>query len=272
MLRKIGSVSFSERRLLLGELDQVVVLAGGADQPAQIADGGLGLGFSSGRSRRKNTSRSLVAGLDSATRTSRSSSASAGSRAWCCPCASVSGSTAERPVERHVLVADGRRRRCSHCPRAARARRCARRSPRRPGRYPRRTDQDLAVEGQLLREPRGRRQRRAEVLQGLARTPSTARRSRWPVPSMSRCRPRRVLASSVLKSWSRSTGATVLSALSRAAVLDLAPVVRARVERDVAVGDARERGCADRGLRVLRAAGRGPRPRPTSRPQLDPHR
>ena len=69
--------------------------------------------------------------------------------------------------------------------------------------------------------------------------------------------------SSVLKSWSRSTGAVRVVGADRAAVVDLVAVVRPGLERDVAVGDARQRGRADRRPWCPRAAARSRR-RPSS--------
>ena len=83
-------------------------------------------------------------------------------------------------------------------------------------------------------------------------------------PWMTCCRPLRVFGSSVLKSWSRSTGDVVLSvAERRRRRRACGSMFGPGRQRDVAVGDARQRGRADDARSCPRAAARS-RCRPRS--------
>ena len=60
----------------------------------------------------------------------------------------------------------------------------------------------------------------------------------------------RVAGSNVLKSWSRSTAVVVESCSMHAALGDLLAALGRHAQVDVAVGDAGQRGLADRGERA----------------------
>ncbi len=82
-------------------------------------------------------------------------------------------------------------------------------------------------------------------------------------PWMTSCRSPRVFSSIALKTWSRSTTDVVLERSKLAPSVELLVGVGRQRQRDVAVGDARQRGEADRRPWCPRAAARrAPRPRP----------
>ena len=79
----------------------------------------------------------------------------------------------------------------------------------------------LLVGDDLVDQPRGRAQRRVEVLRRLVGLRAACRRTTSREPWMTCCSAVRVLGSSVLKSWSRSTIDVVVSVPERRAVGEL---------------------------------------------------
>ena len=205
-------------------------LPGRADQLAQVADRRAAASATSGRSARRSVSQLL--GVRAWTRPParpRRRAPRAGSRTSCCALRSVVGQQPERARRAPRSRRRSRRTRCSRCPPAGVS------SPRRSAIAPiglRGVDQEAlehrVVGDQLAGQPRRGVQRRAEVLERL-RAPASALPRYWSAwPWMNFCRPARVLGSSVLKSWSRSTGADGVVGRDLPAVVDLGRVVRAR--------------------------------------------
>ena len=217
----------------------------------------------SGRRSRRNGARSFVAGLDSATSTSRSSSVARRltkvvlarrSVVGSSPSASTSATFSE-PIARGggVRVADERREV------VALAR------PASSSAGPVSTMKRVSAASSSVSSPTSRREVDSSGLKYSAASPaSSSLPSYWVAkPLTTSWSEPRVCASSVLKIWSRSTTDVVAFVVEHRAVVELGRVAGPHGQRDVAVGDARQRGQPDRRLACPRAAARtAPRPSP----------
>ena len=113
-----------------------------------------------------------------------------------------------------------------------------------------------SVVAELLEQPARRDQRRVEVLPAGVGLGATCPRRSSPKPRMTFCRPLRVFSSKRLKSWSRSTAVVVSCERDQPAVGDrLLRLAGRQLQVDVAVGHARQRCDADRGLRCRARSG-----------------
>ena len=150
---------------------------------AQVGDRRAARRATSGRSSRKNGASCFVAGFDSSTSCSRSSSVRAQVHERRVGLAQRARQQLERPLERRALVADRRASLCSCCPPGRRGRRGARRSrrpcPRRPSRSagaPAWSSASSVVSSELLAG------RAAKYLVALAAPRRRACRTRSPEP------------------------------------------------------------------------------------------
>ena len=269
VLRKIGSVSFSKGGCCLVNSIRSLFLPGRANQAAQIADGRLGLGQQRAQPAEEHVE-VLGGGLGLGHQYVEvvERRAQVHERGVALP--QGVGQHPESPVEGHVLITDGRCRGVRVAHELFELAAALRDSPHGLRRIHDEPIQELAVEGQLLCDSRGRRQRRAEVLQGLAvllRPPAEVRG---------------VPLDELLQAAAR-LGIERVEELVEVDGRDgvfRPEVPRPRFRRRCSgPGRARRSGsrCPTARLRgwwpsCLRATGRCPRRRPSSRPQPDRHR
>ena len=204
----------------------------------------------SGRSWLRKRARSLVAGLDAATRTSRSSSVARRLTKVVLALRRVPGSSSRRLVERRVLVRDRRRRRVGVGDEVGEVASARGQRAGRLGRVDQEAVERLLIGDELVHQPSRRAQRGVEVLRGRVGLDAAI------------VVPRRAALDDVLQRLARLGVQRVeelveiddrrrLVGPQRGAVGQRGIGVRPRRQRDVAVGDARERGRPDQRRRPL---------------------